>query len=62
LKKGGARPQRIEMAPHDGTPIYIGLGSGTQFDLRVTFPGQQPRAWHNVEIKGLLHVTPDGIK
>ena len=54
LKKGGARPIRIESAPHDAAPLYLGLGDAKQFDLRVTFPGHQTREWHSVEVKDRL--------
>ena len=62
LKKGGARPGRVELAPPDATPIHLGLGNAKQFDLRVTFPGHQPREWQNVEVKNRLQITPEGIK
>ncbi len=34
-----ARPLVREKAHSDATPIHIGLGADTMFDLRVTFPG-----------------------
>jgi hypothetical protein len=62
LKKGGARPLRIEAAPPDATPIHLGLGKAEHFDLRSTFPGHQPREWHNVAVKARLQITPEAIK
>lgn len=44
----GKRPVMVENAHADGSPITIGLGDATTFDLRVTFPGKPP-----VEIKGV---------
>jgi hypothetical protein len=62
LKKGGARPVRIELAPPDATPIHLGLGKAEQFDLRVLFPGHQPREWHNVPVKDRLQIWPGEVK
>jgi len=50
LGKPGARPFWTEKAHPDGTPVQLGLGAATTFDLRVTLPGKDGKA---VELKGL---------
>jgi hypothetical protein len=59
--KEGARPIRIEAAPHDATPIHLGLGKDRTCDLRATFPGHEPRDWPNVELAERSTLTPQGI-
>jgi len=62
LKKTGVRPVRIDLAPHDGTPIHIGLAKEQAFDLRVRFPGLETREWQNVAARDRMDISPDGIK
>ncbi|MBI3829857.1 MAG: VCBS repeat-containing protein [Planctomycetes bacterium] len=62
LGKPGARPIKTEWAHSNGTPVHIGLGKESAFDLRATFPGKEPKA---VEFKALaakskLKIAPDG--
>jgi RNA polymerase sigma factor (sigma-70 family) len=63
LGKPGAVPFLAEKAHADGTPVHIGLGTASRFDLRVTFPGKVPKVvtLPGVEAKKRLQVTPDGI-
>jgi hypothetical protein len=58
----GARPRLSMKAPSGGEPIHVGLGEAKTFDLRVTFPGEDPKI---IDIKALkacprITVTPDG--
>ena len=62
LGKAGARAVGVRKASPDATSVHVGLGAATTFDLRVTFPGKEPKI---VEYKGLAAgkrwtVTPDG--
>jgi hypothetical protein len=62
LGKKDAAPIFSEKAHPDATPVHVGLAQAAAFDLRVTFPGKEPRI---VELKGVsagkrLKVTPDG--
>jgi len=57
-----AKPLWSEKARHDGKPVHAGLGELKTYDVRVTFPGKEPK---RVEYKGLdatkaYRVTPDG--
>lgn len=58
-KKESARPIHTAIAPPDGSPIHIGLGKATRFDLRVTFPGKPTRVYENVKSAPRLEITPD---
>ena len=49
-----------EKAHADATPIRIGLGDAKAFDLRVTFPGQQPLEVRNVTAQKQLTIAADG--
>jgi hypothetical protein len=62
MKKAGARPIWSEKAHADGTPIHVGFGAATKFDLRVVFPGKKATTIERqgVEAKGKLKVRPDG--
>jgi hypothetical protein len=58
----GARPRLSVKAPSGGEPVHVGFGEADTFDLRVTFPGEDPKM---VEIKAVrarpqITVTPDG--
>jgi hypothetical protein len=57
-----ARPYLTEKAHPDGTPIHIGLDSAATFDLRVTFPGKDPKVVELKNVKAIprLEVTPAG--
>jgi hypothetical protein len=62
LGKKDVAPIFAEKAHPDATPVHVGLAQATTFDLRVTFPGKEPRI---VELKNVaagkrLKVTPDG--
>jgi hypothetical protein len=62
LGRPGVRPVLTDHAHPDATPVHVGLGAATAFDLRVTFPGKVPRV---VEHRGLparrrIEVSPDG--
>lgn len=59
LFKKGARARRIESAPLDGSPIHIGLGTETKFDIRVTFPGRRPMESTNVQAAPSIRIAPD---
>lgn len=48
FRAGSKRPFLVENAHADGTPIGIGLGDATTFDLRVTFQGKAP-----IDVKGV---------
>ena len=63
LGKPGAVPFLAEKAHPDGTPVHLGLGTASRFDLRVTFPGKVPKVvtLQGVEAKKRLQITPDGI-
>jgi len=57
------RPRLSVKAPGGGEPVHVGLGEADAFDLRVTFPGKEPKV---VEIKAVkacpkIIVTPDGL-
>lgn len=62
LDKPGARPFWSEKAHAEATPIHVGLGAATRCDLRVTFPGKEPKVvtHKNVEAKGGLIVHDSG--
>lgn len=62
LGKKDARPFVLEPAHPDGTPVHVGLGSAGEFDLRVTFPGSDPKVveLRGVQAKKRLRITPDG--
>ncbi|MBY0522205.1 MAG: VCBS repeat-containing protein [Gemmataceae bacterium] len=62
LDKPGARPFWSEKAHPDATPVHVGLGSATHFDLRVTFPGKEPKSvtHKNVEARKKLIASSDG--
>ncbi|MCW8131692.1 MAG: CRTAC1 family protein [Planctomycetota bacterium] len=62
LDKPGARPVASAWANSNGLPVHAGLGKDAAFDLKIVFPGKEPRT---VALKGLaadrrLKVTPDG--
>jgi hypothetical protein len=62
LGKKDVAPIFAEKAHPDATPVHVGLAQATTFDLRVTFPGKEPRI---VELKNVaagkrLKVSPDG--
>lgn len=59
LKQKGVRRIRTDVAPPDGSPIHIGLGQATRFDLRVSFPGRKPRVYDNLEVSPRLEITPE---
>ena len=61
LGRAGAKPLLVEKAHPDATPVHVGLGAATTFDLRVTFPGKQPLELKNVTAAKNLTVTPDGL-
>lgn len=62
LGKAGAKPFWVEKAHADGTPIHVGMGSATKFDLRVIYPGKIPVTVEKqgVEVKQRLRVYADG--
>jgi hypothetical protein len=62
LDKPNKKPFLKEAAHPDATPIHIGLGKATTFDLRVTFPGMEPKEIKvkNVQARNRLEITPDG--
>jgi FG-GAP-like repeat len=57
-----ALPFLRAVAPQDGTPVRIGLGEATAFDLRVTFPGKEKKTveHRNVGARPRMKLTPDG--
>lgn len=59
----GSRPVWKEDAHMDATPVRVGLGTAATFDLRVTFPGKEPKVLElkGLEPKGKLTVTPEGV-
>jgi hypothetical protein len=61
LGKDESRPLLIENAHCDGSPVHVGLGSASRFDLRVVFPGKggQLIEHRNVLAKPKLKITPD---
>jgi hypothetical protein len=59
LARPGSRPFLTEWAHPDATPVPIGLGKATTFDLRVTFPGGKVAERKGVAAGGRLEVTPD---
>jgi hypothetical protein len=62
LGKRGARPLLAETAHPDGSPVHVGLGSASRFDLRVTFPGKKHVTIedYNVEARPRLRITAEG--
>jgi hypothetical protein len=62
IDKPNSRPLLRERAHPDGTPIHIGLGKVTTFDLRVTFPGPKPKVveLQHVEACKRLQLAPVG--
>lgn len=60
IKKVNARPFRVETAKPDGTPIHIGLGKATSFDLRVKFPGKEVVELLKLETNESVVITPAG--
>lgn len=48
------------LAPTAGLPVLVGLGDAEKFDLRITFPGHEPREHLNVAAAERLEVHPDG--
>ena len=62
LGKEGAKPRLSETAHPDATPVHVGLGDAKTFDLRVTFPGKEPKVVElkAVEAKRKLRITPNG--
>lgn len=61
LGEKDARPLLAEEAHLDGSPIHLGLGEATSFDLRVTFPGNKVLQLKNVNAEPEMFVTPDGL-
>jgi hypothetical protein len=59
LDDDGRVPILIEHAHPNATPIHVGLGKATHFDLSVTFPGGVERRWKRVRAAPHLRVTPD---
>jgi len=64
LGKKDSRPMWKEDAHMDATPVRVGLGTASTFDLRVTFPGKEPKVLElkGLEPKGKLTVTPEGVE
>jgi len=62
MGKQGVIPLLVEKAHPDATPVHVGLGAATTFDLRVTFPGKEPKVVElkAVEAKKKLRITPNG--
>lgn len=60
LGKPGAKPFLVEKAHPDATPVHVGLGNETHFDLRVTFPAKPPLELRNVETAPHIEIRPDG--
>ena len=60
LGKADARPWLADKAHADSTPIHIGLGEAKTFDLRVTFPGQEPIERKNVAAEKRLTIDAQG--
>jgi hypothetical protein len=62
LGKPGAKPIWVGTANPDGTPLHVGLGTASEFDLRAVFPGKTPITVEQkkVQVKAKLRVTPDG--
>lgn len=60
IGKPEARPMLAEKAHADSTPIHIGLGDAKTFDLRITFPGREPREFKNVAAEERMTITADG--
>jgi hypothetical protein len=58
---GSLFPRLAAVAPRDGSPIHVGLGSAAHFDLRVNFPGGAPLVLRNVPAKEKLTMRPEGI-
>ena len=54
------KPFLVEKAHPDATPVHIGLGKATTFDLCVTYPDRKIVALRNVTVSKRLIVTPDG--
>jgi RNA polymerase sigma factor (sigma-70 family) len=63
MGKPGSVPFVAEKAHADGTPVHLGLGTASRFDLRVTFPGKDPKVLtlKGVEARKRLQITPDGM-
>jgi FG-GAP-like repeat len=57
-----ALPFLRAVAAQDGTPVRIGLGEATSFDLHVTFPGKEKKTveHRNVGARPRMKLTPDG--
>lgn len=60
--KPGSHPIASEYAHANGLPVHAGLGKDAKFDVRVCFPGQEPKV---ITLRGLdagkrLKIKPDG--
>ena len=60
LDRSDPRPLLTEHAHLDGSPLHVGLGDATAFDLRVTFPGLEAMELKNVAARPRLFITPQG--
>ncbi len=56
----GAVPIVDQAAYPDASPVRVGLGSATEFDLRVTFPDGTVREFKKVKASSKLKVAPAG--
>lgn len=60
MRKTNARPFRVETANPDGSPIHIGLGKATSFELRVKFPGKPVAEILELKANESVVITPAG--
>jgi len=60
LGKPRARPQLMERAHPDSTPIHIGLGEARSFDLRIRFPGKEALELKNIVAARRLTINAEG--
>lgn len=56
----GALPIVSEFAHKDASPVHVGLGDASAFDLRVVFPNGKSYDLKNVSASNRMKVTPDG--
>lgn len=64
MSKPGARPFRRVAAPSNGLAIAMGLGAEKSCDLRITFPGKEPKivTLSAVEARTRVTITPNGLQ
>lgn len=62
VKRAGAKPWFKSEVGTDGSPMHIGLGEATTFDLRVAFPGKPVVELSNVKAAPKLTINPAGVQ